>query len=193
VLFSPGWRAPVRQGTVLAVFTSGLVAGGSASGLMLWLLSGLTQPLPPATGACAALACAALGVLRDAGVVRLPLPQNARQVPADLLRHRTVRGLVLGAFRFGAELGTGVRTYVPASAPYVVALALLLTHPGPGASLAAGAGFGLGRAGTAALGYASRQAAWPRRVATRLRWITTGCSTAMLTILTIFTARFPAA
>lgn len=189
MLFSPGWRAPVRQGTVLTIFTCGLVAGGTTIGLVLWLLSGLARPLPPVAGAYAALACAALGVLRDAGLVRLPLPQNARQIPAEVLR----RHLLRGAFRFGAELGTGVRTYVPSSAPYAVALTLLLVHPGPGACLAAGAGFGAGRAVTAALGYAGRHAGWPRRLEGRMRWVTAGCSAAVLVVVTTVTVRFLAA
>ncbi|MFD0428413.1 hypothetical protein ACFQ60_11025 [Streptomyces zhihengii] len=37
------------------------------------------------------------------------------------------RHLARGAMQFGFELGTGVRTYVSASAPYAIAVAVLLS------------------------------------------------------------------
>lgn len=88
-----------------------------------------------------AITAALLGVARDAGLVTLRLPQNARQVPQDVLQ----RDLVRGALQFGFELGTGVRTYVSASLPYVAALAVLLAND-VGTALLTGLGFALGRA-----------------------------------------------
>lgn len=152
MLFSPGWRAPVRQGEVLAVFTLGLLLGGTLSAAAVWLLSGLAAPLPPSARASAIVAVAALGAARELGLIRVPLPQNARQIPQEVLRIRLRRG----AMRFGFELGTGVRTYVSASSPYVLALGLLLSHQGPAASLLVGAAFGAGRALSAALTYLAR-------------------------------------
>ena len=134
MLFSPGWRAPIRQGQVLAVFTLGLLLGGTLAATVLWLLSGLAAPLPRSVRVAAILAVAVLGVAREAGWVRIPLPQNARQIPQEVLKYRIRRG----ALRFGFELGTGVRTYVSASAPYVVALGLLqqgASGSGSGSSL----------------------------------------------------------
>jgi hypothetical protein len=42
-------------------------------------------------------------------------------------------------------MGTGVRTYVTATSPYLLAAFLLLASPGLAATLAAGVGFGVGR------------------------------------------------
>jgi hypothetical protein len=164
VLFSPGWRAPVRQGQVLAVFTLGLLLGGTLTASVLWLLSGFAAPVPGPVRTGAILAVAALGVARQAGWVRIPLPQNARQIPQDVLRYRIRRG----ALQFGFELGTGVRTYVSASAPYVVAIGLLLAHQGPATTILTGTGFGVGRAVTAAVRYASRHDEWDDRRVTRM-------------------------
>jgi hypothetical protein len=133
VLFSPGWRAPVRQGQVLAVFSAGLLLGGTLTATVLWLLSGLAAPLPDVVRTALIIAVAVLGVAREAGWVRIPMPQNARQIPQEVLRTRIRRG----ALQFGFELGTGVRTFVSASAPYVVALGLLLAHQGPASEWAA--------------------------------------------------------
>jgi len=164
VLFSPGWRAPVRQGQILAVFTLGLLLGGSLSASVLWLLSGLAAPVPGSVRTGAILAVATLGVLREAGWVRVPLPQNARQIPQEVLMYRVRRG----ALQFGFELGTGVRTFVSASAPYVLVAGLLLAHQDPVTTILAGTGFGAGRAVTATIRYASRHDEWDDRRLTRM-------------------------
>ncbi|TDE30879.1 hypothetical protein [Actinomadura sp. 6K520] len=154
MLFSPGWRAPVRQGEVLAVFTLGLLAGGTLSAAVIWLLSGLAAPLPPSARTVAIVGVAVLGAARELGMIRVPLPQNARQIPPEVLQTRLRRG----SLRFGFELGTGVRTYVSAGSPYVLALALLLSHQGPAATLGTGTAFGAGRALSAVLAYLARDA-----------------------------------
>lgn len=125
--------------------------GALLSALVLWAVSGLVTPVPPAVRHGIVVAAAVAGVLRDAGVVRFPLPQNARQVPQAVLTGDVARG----SLRFGFEMGTGVRTYVSSTVPYVLAVALLLTGPGFLTAVAAGAGFGLGRALTPAARYAS--------------------------------------
>ncbi|HWM06420.1 MAG TPA: hypothetical protein VNP92_29110, partial [Actinophytocola sp.] len=72
-------------------------------------------------------------------------------------------------------LGTGVRTYLPATVPYVVATALLLSTPDPLVALATGAGFGLGRALTPLTRFLSRAGDdWDSSLATRLPVITVG-------------------
>jgi hypothetical protein len=53
---------------------------------------------------------------------------------------------VRGAFRFGLELGTGVRTYVPPAAPYILLLAILLGGLTLRDALLIAMGFGVGRA-----------------------------------------------
>jgi hypothetical protein len=149
---------------VLAQFSAGLVAGGVLTATALWLLSGLARPVPVALRYGVLVTVAALAVLRDAGLVRLPLPQSSRQIPREVLATgRPGRG----ALQFGFELGTGVRTYLSASAPYVVAAALLLAGPGPVAAVLAGAGFGAGRAATPLARHAAGAGAgqrWGRRL-----------------------------
>ncbi|HXA61019.1 MAG TPA: hypothetical protein VNW94_17810 [Streptosporangiaceae bacterium] len=186
MLFSPGWRGPARQGTVLSVFTLGLLLGGLLSGSVIWLLSGLSAPLPAPLRVGAILLVAVLGVLREAGlpaVGGIPLPQNARQIPPDVLQRRLFRGTL----QFGFELGTGVRTYVSASAPYVLALALLLSHQPYPATALVGAAFGLGRALTATLTLLSRDPARDAAIALRMPWIRNSAAlTALLSLTLLF-------
>jgi hypothetical protein len=160
---------------VLALFVVGLIAGGLLSATVLGLLSGLTTPLPSPWRHAAIVAVAVLGPLRELGLVRLRLPQNARQIPQDVLR----RNLRRGAAQFGFELGTGVRTYVSSSAPYVLAAALLLAGQRPYVPLLAGIGFGVGRALTPLARLASGDGdRWDADLRLRLRAITvTGCAT----------------
>lgn len=146
----------------------------------MWLLSGLAAPLPPAVRTGAIVAVAALGAARDFGVVALRLPQNARQIPQDVLMNRPRAG----ALQFGFELGTGVRTYVPATTPYVLALGLLLSQQGPAATLLAGAAFGAGRAASAVLAYLSRSPDRAAVVELRLPLLVKGASLSVLTALT---------
>jgi hypothetical protein len=154
----------------LGALAVGLVLGGVLSGLVLWLLSGLASPMPPAVRYPAVLGFSLLGVLRDAGVVRYRLPQNSRQIPREVLRRP-----VPGALRFGFELGTGVRTYLSATAPYVVAAALLLLTPGLPDAVLAGAGFGIGRAATPLVRFASGAGdEWDALLRSRLRLLTVG-------------------
>jgi hypothetical protein len=118
------------------------VLGALVSALVLFVVSGLFTPVPEVVRHVLVVALAVAGVLRDAGVVSFPLPQNARQVPQDVL----TRDVARGSLQFGFEMGTGVRTYVSATVPYVLVAALLLTAPGVLTAAATGIGFGLGRA-----------------------------------------------
>jgi hypothetical protein len=165
---------------VLGLFTVGLLAGGVLSSFVLWLLSGLAAPIPPGWRYASIVAVALLGLLRDAGAVRFPLPQNTRQVPQDVLQ----RSLTGGALQFGFELGTGVRTYVSSTAPYVVAIGLVLAAPGLPVALLTGAGFGLGRAATPLARFLSGTGdAWDARLHTLIRAITVGGCAAILLFL----------
>lgn len=181
MLFSPGWRAPVRQGGILAVFTLGLLLGGILSATVIWLLSGLATPFPPAFRTSAILAAAALGTARELGLIRLPLPQNARQIPPDVLQTRLRRGTL----QFGFELGTGVRTYVPATTPYVLASALFLAGSPLPVTLLAGAAFALGRALSAALTYLARDDHRDTAVAARMPCMKTTTAIATLSALAL--------
>jgi hypothetical protein len=140
------------------------------------LLSGLSAPLPVSSRYAAIAAVAVFGVLRETGVVTIPLPQNARQVPQDVLRHSPLRG----ALRFGFELGTGVRTYVSATAPYVLAVAVLLGGQRAQVAALAGVGFGAGRAATPLVRRASGAVErWDAGLRTRLPIITVTGSVAL--------------
>lgn len=181
VLFSPGWRSSLRQRDVLLVFIAGLVLGGMLTSSVLWALSGLAAPIEPDVRHIVLIVIAGAGVLREANLLRIPLPQNARQIPQDVLRTR----LRLGAMRFGFELGTGVRTYVSSSAPYVVALGLVVSHLHFGTALTVGVAFGTGRALSAAMQYWSRHPSWNAHAATRMPWITNATSISILAAMVV--------
>jgi hypothetical protein len=138
------------------------------------MLSGLSAPLPKSWRYAAIVALALLGVLREAKVVTIPLPQNARQVPQDVLRRSPLRGVL----RFGFELGTGVRTYVSATAPYMLAVAVFLGSQRLQVAALAGVGFGAGRAATPLIRRASGAVeGWDADLRVRLRIITVaGCA-----------------
>ncbi|MEU5941865.1 hypothetical protein ABZ807_22375 [Micromonospora sp. NPDC047548] len=142
--------------------------------MALGALSGLSAPLPASWRYAAIVSVALLGVLREARVVTIPLPQNARQVPQDVLRHSPRRG----ALRFGFELGTGVRTYLSATAPYVLAVAVFLGGQRLQVAALAGVGFGVGRATTPLIRRASGAVeGWDADLLGRLRIITVwGCA-----------------
>jgi len=164
------------------------VFGAVVSGLVLFVVSGLATPVPEPVRHGLVVAVAVLGVLRDAGVVSFPLPQNARQVPQDVLRRDVARG----ALQFGFEMGTGVRTYVSSTVPYVLVVALLLTAPDAVTAVAAGVGFGLGRALTPTVRYASGDGeAWDAALHTHVRGITVvaGLSLAAALALLLFGTR----
>ncbi|MFF5205632.1 hypothetical protein [Streptosporangium sp. NPDC000396] len=78
--------------------------------------------------------------LREAGLITLTVPENARLVPEHVLG----RGRVLGGIQFGFEMGTGMRTYSPSALPHLVLVSLLLAVPFSGA-MAAAVGFAAAR------------------------------------------------
>jgi hypothetical protein len=123
--------------------------GGTASGALVtviaaWVLSGFLAPVPQRARLIVLALSAAIVWLAKEGPLRgrLHLPEARRQIPAEVFGH----GLLKGAYRFGFELGTGVRTYLPSPAPYLVALVVLLGGVTLGGALLIGLGYGLGRA-----------------------------------------------
>lgn len=144
MLLPPERRRSLLDARVVAAYLAGTVCGAVLTALVAWVLSGFTEPLPDAARLAllgaggGALWAAKHGPLR--GVLRLP--EARRQIPAEVFGANLVRG----AYRFGFELATGVRTYAPSAAPYVLLLAVLLTRPPLGIALLIGAGFGAGRA-----------------------------------------------
>lgn len=83
-----------------------------------------------------------LCVLVDlSGIRRIRFPQNARQVPQSIAHADPA----IGAFRFGVEMGTGLRTFSPSGLPHLLLAALFLVGRA-GGFVPAALGFGIGRA-----------------------------------------------
>lgn len=159
--------------------------GALVSALVLFVVGGLLTPVPPEVRHALVVALAVAGVLRDAEIVTFPLPQNARQVPQGVL----TRDVARGSLQFGFEMGTGVRTYVSSTVPYVLVAALLLTAPGLVTATAAGVGFGVGRAITPTARYASPDGErWDDALRTQLRAIklTAGVSAAVALAILLY-------
>ncbi len=135
-----GWRATVR-------LAAGGIVGAAASAAVLAVISSAlvwaSSTLPEQVRVGSLAAVGTLAVARDLGWVRFRLPENRRQIPREVFGS----GVVAGTARFGFELGTGVRTYMSASAPYL--LAVLIVMLGNAAWVIAfpiAMGFGIGRA-----------------------------------------------
>jgi hypothetical protein len=125
---------------VVRFFGAGLLLGALLVGFVAGALGALPQALLPAPVRYTLFALVAVPVLlREVGLVRFPVPQNARLVPEDVQHLRR-----WGALQFGFEMGTGVRTYSPSALPHLVLAAVLLVVPLP-AAFALAAGFALGR------------------------------------------------
>ena len=103
---------------------------------------------------------AVAALARDFGVVRFGLPENRRLIPQSVFR----RGPLIGPLRFGFELGTGVRTYLPSTTPYLLALALAVMPPPWPVAILTGTAFGVGRSLTPWARYlAADKARWDER------------------------------
>lgn len=135
-----------------------------ASSAAIWLASGLTEPLPYDIAVLLLLGSCAFALAHEFGVVRLRLPENRRLIPQDLFFEHSGRAIS----QFGFELGTGVRTYVPTTSPYILANTILLLSPPLMTALIIGVGFGLGRAAVLLAWYLSREAhRWDLRLSER--------------------------
>lgn len=164
--------------TTHVVFSS---LGAGLTILVLWVFSGGFRWLSPAFAGVVILVLGTSAVLRDAGILKLSLPENRRLIPQHSFSGSAVRGTA----RFSFELGTGVRTYLNATGPYLLALAILLLSPSPKTLIVIALGFGVGRtlplmviaAGTPAL------SAMITRVTTRKPVMTTLCATALLLVV----------
>lgn len=144
MLLPPARHRSLFDVRIVASYLAGTVLGASATATLAWLLSGLAEPLPGrARPVLFALGALLLWLAKEGPLARyVTLPEARRQIPAEVFGRRLSRG----AWRFGLELGTGLRTYAPAVAPYLALLAVLLLRPTLGQALLVGAGFGLGRA-----------------------------------------------
>lgn len=125
-----------------AVFVLAATLGGSTTGLMLVVLGGLVPPLPLNRVVWMAIATVGLLLLlRDCRMLEYRLPENRRQVPQTIYRLPST----VGDFVFGFELGTGVRTFLPASAPYIACLTVVLFAQSIYPGITVGSAFGLSR------------------------------------------------
>lgn len=135
------WRGTKGGRRTLLGLAVGLISGGFATAVLLWVISGLASWAPPAVAASVVVGAAIAAILRDFGVLPIPLPERRQLVPKSVLTQAPPSAALV----FGFELGLGFRTYVSASAPYLLLLALLV-YAGPlPIYLASGAAFGLGR------------------------------------------------
>lgn len=138
MLISSVWR-----GSSLWFFGLGLGVGASVVALATVLVSEifLRTWLPHGGVADVVLAIAVVAAaLHESQIMGLPLPQNSRQVPERI----GSTGPMFGAFQFGVEMGTGMRTFMTSALPYVLLLAIFFLAE-PLAALAGGIGFGFGR------------------------------------------------
>lgn len=136
----------MRRGTrigrqTIAVLALGLAAGGVVTGLIVAVAGGLLSWVPATVGSYIVAAVALAVVLRDLDVVSIPLPARKWQVPRSILDLEPRRA----AAGFGFQLGLGFRTYVTASSPYLLVVALIFLKAPLTLCLACGAAFGLGR------------------------------------------------
>ena len=117
-----------RQMIAQALFTVAAVATSAALGLALGFAGSL---LGASHAVWAAAALAVLAAAREAGLVRVPLPQARRQVPE---RWRFELPLPVWSTGYGAGLGAGFFTYQPVSTFWVALVgALALAQPVPAA------------------------------------------------------------
>lgn len=125
---------------MIRYFGGGLLLGAVAVAFVAAVLGALPQALIPAPVRWALFAAAAVPVLlRECGLLRFAVPQNARLVPEDVQHLRE-----WGALQFGFEMGTGMRTYSPSALPHLALIAIVLVVPFP-AAFALAAGFATGR------------------------------------------------
>lgn len=123
-------------------FALGEALGGLATGFVVALVGSLVIPVLPSPVRLGLVALAAAAVVaHELGLIRLPLPQNARQVPPEIIRGPQA----VGALQFGFEMGTGVRTFMTSALPHLLLAAGLLLGGFPWAAVL-GLAFGVGRA-----------------------------------------------
>jgi hypothetical protein len=166
MLTSPGWRGPISQHWTLLAFTSGLVLGGILTAALVWVAGGLVRPLLGQAGAAALVAASLVLLAREMGVLRFKLPERASQIPQSVF----ALGPVQSSFRFGFGLGTGARTHMTASLPYLALVGVAVLAEQAPVALLAGMGFGLGRAILAwTLALSPRSVGWEEDLARHSR------------------------
>lgn len=125
----------------LAHLTGGAI-GGAAMGCLVWILASPIRTFPPRLVGVILFAAAGL-VFAVWDLAKFHLPFSGQQVPA---RWASAHGAVQGYAMYGIYLGTGLLTFVPVGATYVLfsGLALITSF---GTAAIAGALFGVARTG----------------------------------------------
>jgi uncharacterized membrane protein YecN with MAPEG domain len=146
----------------------GLLSGGTVTGLLLLVPSAALQELfGPSARLQFLIACVLVCAALELRLMPFRLPQNARQVPSNII----ARTDGSGALQFGFEMGTGLRTYIPTHLPYLTVSIALIATPWWWCPVL-GVGFGAGRVlmviSTTKSGSADH---WNRRFQTRRRAI----------------------
>jgi cytochrome c biogenesis protein CcdA len=139
--FTPaGCGSRRRRRLALALFAAGAMLSAALLGALLGAAGAL---LPGGRAPLLAVAAVALAAaVREAGLLRLPLPQLRRQVPDGW---RSSLPLPAWSFGYGAGLGAGMLTYQPVATFWVAcAGAVAIGRPLVGAACLAF--FGAGRA-----------------------------------------------
>jgi hypothetical protein len=144
VLLPPQRRRSLFDYKIVAAYLAGTSSGALLTVLAGWVLSGFAEPLSGVVRTVLLIAGALFVWMCKHGPLEhlVMLPEARRQIPAEVFGGSLIRG----AYRFGFALGTGMRTYVPSPAPYVLLLAIVLGQLTLGNALLVGVGYGLGRA-----------------------------------------------
>lgn len=144
MLLPPGRNRSQLDLRIVEAYLAGATSGALLTVMTVWLIGGFAAPLPAVARVILIAGGAVVIWMCQRGPLsgKLTLPQNRRQIPLAVFGS----GLVKGAYRFGFEMGTGVRTYLPSPAPYILVLALLFGRLTLASALLVAIGFGLGRA-----------------------------------------------
>lgn len=128
---------------MIAAFAGGQILGAETTALISWTtLSGLFSIVEVGFREIFLGLVLVILALREMHVIHLRLPEKRGQVPQGVFNGNIRRA----AFRFGYELGTGVRTFLSSSAPYALLLTLVLIGESLWLAVITGLGFGAGRA-----------------------------------------------
>ncbi|MGA7733367.1 MAG: hypothetical protein WCD37_19060 [Chloroflexia bacterium] len=143
-MLPPDRRRSLFDYKIVAAYLLGTLTGALLTGMGAWVLSGFAQPLSTEVRLVLLVIVAVFFWLSKHGPLSgiISLPESRRLIPAEVFGGSMIRG----AYRFGLELGTGLRTYVPSVAPYILVLVVLLTQLTLANALLVAIGFGFGRA-----------------------------------------------
>lgn len=129
---------PTRRVFAVVLFTLGAIAAAATLG---FALGGIGGHVPRRLSLGLALAVGLVAVLRECGVVRLPIPAFRRQVPEAWRRERP---LVVWSTGYGVLLGVGFGAYLPTATFWAACVGALALGDGTGGAICLAA-FGLGR------------------------------------------------